>query len=104
MSFYVEVSEHATEINWIPFTPRASAPRVPGRFESGRLFGPYTAAGAERVARAALANVSGTVGTYPASGYRYATDDNGTRVVKVWERIPFHWTRVSVTRNMPRGY
>ena len=103
MSFYVEVSEHTTDIDWLPFTSRASAPRVPGRFESGRLFGPYTAAGAERVARAALASVSDTVGTYPASGVRYATDDDGTRVVKVTDRIPGHW-RAGATRNMPRGY
>jgi hypothetical protein len=103
MAHYVEVNEHYTERKRAAWVVGSS--REPGSFISGRVFGPYTAAGAERVARATLANVADEVTTYPASGYRYAHYlESGTRVVKVHAHIPAGWRESSVTRNMPRGY
>lgn len=81
--FFVTVSEHDAHRECIPFAPQALARYTPGRFQSSTTFGPYTQRGAERVAQRALSQVADDVTTAP-SGARWARDQHGVRVVKVF--------------------
>ena len=97
-TYYVEVSEHETIRETVPFT--SVRPAVPGALRSAKVYGPYSAIGAERVARRALSQVNDDYRTYPSTGHRYATDDNGTRLVKILLSLPYGWD--TAIRNMPR--
>ena len=96
---FVEVSEHVTAHDFVPFAPRKP---YPGRMEVSRLYGPYTEAGAERVARRALRQFDGKVTTYPNTGHRYVVDGSDTRMVKIHAtpeyHLPFGWK--GAIRNM----
>lgn len=106
---YVEISEHVSERDPVPFSARTFL--RPGRFESGRLYGPFTPNGAQKVAERALRAIRRDMpsepwqGTFKGTGGQWlAHSTHGAYVVTNHDHMPYQYHGHVFARNLPADY